>query len=855
MKKSMFLVISTASAVVSTPLLLASCESTTQKLVKQPKTNKQQVLKQKTLNELFTEGLNSVHFDLQDNDLLKLYPSEIKYQNLKITKNSSSDIIFQFSGDLIPDDVNGNLKINFYFTAKDPKTSKWIKSEVKSLSLSGFKNLKTVAQEQLNKLTYNFEDQNNTSLLPNAIVNRNKVTFSPLESDRLHVVSQFDADDENGNVTLSYKLRSFNPSYETQSISKTFSGFKTTLQDQREKELVKMNQISASLNNISLKSSIIKKQTRPRNITLEDFNLPQNESYKLSLNSITPNDDKGSLDVSFKVISNKFNDIVSNDKTITLTGLLTTEEYNKQSDASFLKTLNESFASFIYSGLAKNTTLASETLDNQYSAENNKNKVTIVSLDKSDILGRTLITYTMNATNSETNSELTSEAKTFEIDGFITQGSIQEQLDEKLSLLSSLELSSIDKPNTQASHVTKQNIVSLSDNNFDFIINSLEANDQDGSLQVSVKFVSKKNWQLHSNDKTITIDGFLTNAEIIRRSDAAFLNELNSKQVSFNFTGENKDNTLPTNATEKEKYASSIQPDVNVEILRLIPNNDLGQITIKYSLNAVNPESKNTITVSEPKEVTLSGFLTTEAHNIQQENIRLNSLLQNVTVDLNPKFNKSQNKASKLNSMDLISANLAANSNAVLKFNIIGDDENGVATIEYYLVSNSEKLVLSHSDKKIINISGFYTREQERLNKLIDSINTFDSKDISLEPSVFNKETFMGYYQDNKYAREVTKPDKLDNFINLSIENTKIIIESIKIQEDLINNDLFNLEIKFHLNSLKYNNTVSKSKTVVVNGIDLIAQKYLENYYLPKLQSLKFKSGYVVNPKICTFIQ
>ncbi|MFV8471110.1 lipoprotein 17-related variable surface protein [Mycoplasma sp. HF11B] len=490
--------------------------------------NSNQQLKQDLKAQLNTET-NGYTISLKDNSLLAKLPSEITFDNLQgINSNKNSDFIFQFTGELVPSQRDGSLQVSFYVRALDPETKKWVYSDVKTFTLSGFKNDNNLTDEALEQAKLEIKALDYKSLLPSEAAQRDFISLVNYNKDLYKANIELVPADEPGYLCVYYKLENIASQYNTKVMLQVIKGFKTTLERNKEQTKASLDSQMNSIARLTVESSIDKDETKASQITHNEVVFPQLVDAASNIIESSFDDEKGIYTVKFDLVSTIYPEIKSEEKTITISGFLTNGQIINKADNKFRKELHNFIVAnpiaFQYKeNENRDHILPSNTNDADFKALNVPEDLTlhIKSLNKDDSNGIISIIYTVSRLNPETNNVVeTNEEQVATINGFYTQRQLeidteQARLDREISNFDLDLLDTVNKAEVKASTISK---ISFDTNNLPQDANlqiTFEPNDDKGEVVVTYAFISTKSalGSISSSTKKIVLNNFLTNEQ------------------------------------------------------------------------------------------------------------------------------------------------------------------------------------------------------------------------------------------------------------------------------------------------------------------------------------------------------
>ncbi|MFV8483492.1 lipoprotein 17-related variable surface protein [Mycoplasma sp. Z473B] len=524
MKKKTRKILLSLLPVWSLTALAASCNNPTKS---NDKSDANQQIQQNLKIQLNTEA-NSYTINLKDNSFLTKLPSEIVFDNLQgINTNKNKDFVFQFTGNLVPDQSAGTLQVSYYVRALDPETKKWEYSDVKTVTLSGFKNDNNLTDEAIEQAKLEIKAFDYKTMLPSEASQREFISLANYNKELYKAHIELVPVDKSGYLCVYYKLENIASQYNTKVILHVIKGFKTTLEHNKEQIQANLNSQINSIALLTLKR-INKDETKASQITNSELVFPQLVDATANFVDSSFDDEKGTYTVKFQLVSTIYPELKSKEKTITISGFLTNGQIINKADNKFRKELHDFIVAnpiaFQYKeNENRDHTLPSSTNDADFKALNVPEDLTlhIKSLNKDDSNGIVSIIYTVSRLNPETNNVVeTNEEQVATINDFYTQRQLeidteQARLNQEISKFNLALLDSVKKAEIKASTISKLN---FNANNLPQDTNlqiTLEPNDDKGQLSITFALVSAKSGlnSVISTSKTIIVSGFLTNEQ------------------------------------------------------------------------------------------------------------------------------------------------------------------------------------------------------------------------------------------------------------------------------------------------------------------------------------------------------
>ncbi|MFV8474023.1 lipoprotein 17-related variable surface protein [Mycoplasma sp. Z407A] len=490
--------------------------------------NSNQQLKQDLKAQLNTEA-NGYTISLKDNSLLAKLPSEITFDNLQgINSNKNNDFIFQFTGELVPSQRDGSLQVSFYVRAMDPETKKWVYSDVKAFTLSGFKNDNNLTDEALEQAKLEIKALDYKSMLPSEAAQRDFISLTNYNKDLYKANIELVPADEPGYLCVYYKLENIASQYNTKVMLQVIKGFKTSLEYNKEQTKVSLNNQINSIARLTVANSIDKDETKASQINNNEVIFPQLLDATANIIESSFDDEKGTYTAKFELVSTIYPEIKSEEKTITISGFLTNGQIINKADNKFRKELHNFIVAnpiaFQYKeNENRDHILPSSTNDADFKALNVPQGLIlhVKSLNKDDSNGIVSIIYTVSRLNPDTNNVVeTNEEQVATINDFYTQRQLeidteQARLNQEISNFNLTLLDTVNKAEVKASAISK---ISFDTNNLPQDANlqiTFEPNDDKGEVVVTYAFISTKPTlgSISSSTKKIVLNNFLTNEQ------------------------------------------------------------------------------------------------------------------------------------------------------------------------------------------------------------------------------------------------------------------------------------------------------------------------------------------------------
>ncbi|MFV8469291.1 lipoprotein 17-related variable surface protein [Mycoplasma sp. MV126] len=580
---------------------------------------------------------------------------------------------------------------------------------------------------------------------------------------------------------------------------------------------------------------------------LQGINSNKNNDFIFQFTGeLVPSQSDGSLQVSFYVRAmdpetKKW--VYSDVKTFTLSGF---KNDNNLTDEA-LEQAKLEIKAFDYKSM-----LPSEAAQRDFISLTNYNKDLYkanIELVPADEPGYLCVYYKLENIASQYNTKVMLQViKGFKTSLEYNKAQTKVSLNNQINSIARLTVaSSIDKDETKASQINNNEVIfpQLLDATANIIESSFD--DEKGTYTVKFELVSTIYPEIKSEEKTITISGFLTNGQIINKADNKFRKELHNflvaNPIAFQYKeNENRDHILPSSTNDADFKALNVPEGLTLHVKSLNKDDSNGIVSIIYTVSRLNPETNNVVETNEEQVATINDFYTQRQLEIDNEQARLNQEINNFNLALLDTVNKEETLPSQItkDSFDVSKLNPESKINISFEAN----DNNGELLVKYQLSSNKSNLSDLHTETKELSIQGFNTTERARMFEIYNNFE-LTTQDINLDPSVIDKDSFAAYYAGKKYRTEITNiSDKVKSLLSKKIENVKIDIKKVAVSEDFISSDPYlNLKFTLSLTSLIDSKISFNDKVVEVNILDLVAQKFLDNY-IQKVKDVRLTSQF-----------
>lgn len=602
-----------------------------------PKITKEQI------NENLNDKVKNIKLELVSQNLKKDFASKINYTNITSNYQNKDNYIFQYYY-FNPDDEHGTLKVDFYLKYYYEDEKRWITSAILNQTFEGFRTYQNEIDDNVSKIKLEFKDKDNKVELPSSIILKNTFIYSNYDVNKYKIISNPAANDNEGKIELSYRLKDKKSNLLSKEMKASFSGFKTTLMKNRDDEKRDIDNALNLINALETKNTIDKNNTQASSIKNEDILIStQSANFNFNILELSPDNEHGNLFVKFQLQSKKIADIKSEEKTLKIPNFLTDQEILNRKRSAIINRLNSELANIKFkldSSINKNETLPSEITQKDkvllastlVANENYK----IIELKPNDKEGKLIVVFKLIDNSEPKLGEVEStQAGEFIIDTLMTT-ELRNRKIEKQNLKSAID--SLDDIKVNKNKIDflpsqiKEADFELDYQNFKIIIidNSITKNDKNGTISLKVKLHSQKFDDLYSEEKTLTLKGFLTTDQHInnvKKSETAKLNQIIAN-VLASLKDENKKKSLASFVQDNDIQTANVPIDVKCSI-KLEPNNDKGKLKIVLSLiKHIDPE--NIDVQSENKEITINGFQNQKDYDIAAEKVKLNNSLSNI---------------------------------------------------------------------------------------------------------------------------------------------------------------------------------------------------------------------------------
>lgn len=737
------------------------------------------------------------------------YASTLNWSDFETSKKLNSAYL-RSNGELIFDDINGEVKLNYYFEKQyiDKKTgaSYWIKSKVYTTKITGFKSFLKNLNIAVDKVNLSINEKNINTILPSQYIqNLSNFKFDNLNNE-YELQKKFSYDDQKGELTISYWYNDNKKNLKSNIVTKKFVGFNTLLNIERQETSKKLSNL---VNSIDLNEflALEKHNKKPSEIKNVDFNKKNIDGVMLVIEKMQANDEEGTLSISFYLKSSnpKFSDLKTEIKTVKLTDFLTNAQFINNQRNETIAYLNELIGNLNIKVSDKKpetaikrfaSSIKQSDLNIEILKPNNNLKnieVVVKQLIPNDESGKLSIRLAIKQLNKQIN-EYCESSKFIEVElsGYKTKTMDKNEKIESLNNVAkettTLRLiSSKDIAKTFASDVQKNDFETKISNDFYIeILEISESNDDKGSLKI--KFVVKTNEKqykdLRSNEQTITLTGFYTKEQYLKACKQELNKLISDDKIEANvvFDKENdKSNILPSTVEGKEIHLNISDSKYIIEgNPSIIADDDQGILSISWTIK-VKEEKFKTFIVSESRiSKKITNFLTKKQNEINIEQKRLDTLVEQENI-ISLKNNEylTSKKSSMISKNDFELNKQKSNELAGLELNIleINVNANGKLEITFSLLNKTFKHGTIESNKKTVTFN-FLSDEDYTFN-LINNL-SISKESTYVTDGVYTIADFNNKIANNK--QEIAKLLGISDFLNqnsiieLNQENTNAIV-------------------------------------------------------------------------------
>ncbi|QKX39936.1 lipoprotein 17-related variable surface protein [Metamycoplasma hominis] len=737
------------------------------------------------------------------------YASTLNWSDFETSKKLNSAYL-RSNGELIFDDINGEVKLNYYFEKQyiDKKTgaSYWIKSKVYTTKITGFKSFLKNLNIAVDKVNLSINEKNINTILPSQYIqNLSNFKFDNLNNE-YELQKKFSYDDQKGELTISYWYNDNKKNLKSNIVTKKFVGFNTLLNIERQETSKKLSNL---VNSIDLNEflALEKHNKKPSEIKNVDFNRKNIDGAMLVIEKMQANNEDGTLLISFYLKSSnpKFSDLKTEIKTVKLTDFLTNAQFINNQRNETIAYLNDQIGNLNIKVSDKKpetaikrfaSSIKQSDLNIEIPKPNNNLKnieVVVKQLIPNDESGKLSIRLAIKQLNKQIN-EYCESSKLIEVElsGYKTKTMDKNEKIESLNKVAkettTLRLiSSKNIAKTFASDVQINDFETEISNDFYIeILEISESNDDKGSLKI--KFVVKTNEKqykdLKSNEQTITLTGFYTKEQYLKACKQELNKLISDDKIEANvvFDKENdKSNILPSNVEGKEIHLNISDSKYIIEgNPSIIADDDQGILSISWTIK-VKEEKFKTFIVSESRiSKKITNFLTKKQNEINIEQKRLDALVEQENI-ISLKNNEylTSKKSSMISKNDFELNKQKSNELAGLELNIseIKANANGKLKITFSLLNKTFKHGTKESNKKTVTFD-FLSDENYTFN-LINNLN-ISKESTYVTDGVYTEADFNNKIANNK--QEIAKLLGISDFLNqnsiieLNQESTNAIV-------------------------------------------------------------------------------
>lgn len=737
------------------------------------------------------------------------YASALNWSDFETSKKLNSTYL-RSNGELIFDDINGEVKLNYYFEKQyiDKKTgaSYWIKSKVYTTKFTGFKSFLKNLNIAVNKVNLSINEKNINTILPSQYIqNLDNFKFNNLNNE-YELQKKFSYDDQKGELTISYWYNDNKKNLKSNIVTKKFVGFNTLLNIERQETLKKLSNL---VNSIDLNEFLAteKHNKKPSEIKNVDFNKKNIDGAMLVIEKMQANDEEGTLSISFylKSTNPKFSNLKTEIKTVKLTDFLTNAQFINNQRNETIAYLNDQIGNLNIKVSDKKpetaikrfaSSIKQSDLNIEILKPNNNFKnieVVVKQLIPNDESGKLSIRLAIKQLNKQINEYCeSSKFVEVELSGYKTKTMDKNEKIESLNKVAkettTLRLiSSKNIAKTFASDVQINDFETKISNDFYIeILEISESNDDKGNLKI--KFVVKTNEKqykdLKSDEQTITLTGFYTKEQYLKACKQELNKLISDGKIEANlvFDKENdKSNILPSNVEEKEIHLNISDSKYTIEgNPSIIADDDQGILSISWTIK-VEEEKFKTFIVSESRiSKKITNFLTKKQNEINIEQKRLDALVEQENI-ISLKNNEylTSKKSSMISKNDFELNKQKSNELAGLELNIskIKANANGKLEITFSLLNKTFKHGTKESNKKTVTFN-FLSDENYTFN-LINNL-SISKESTYVTDGVYTEADFNNKIANNK--QEIAKLLGISDFLNqnsiieLNQESTNAIV-------------------------------------------------------------------------------
>lgn len=737
------------------------------------------------------------------------YASTLNWSDFETSKKLNSAYL-RSNGELIFDDINGEVKLNYYFEKQyiDKKTgaSYWIKSKVYTTKITGFKSFLKNLNIAVDKVNLSINEKNINTILPSQYIqNLSNFKFDNLNNE-YELQKKFSYDDQKGELTISYWYNDNKKNLKSNIVTKKFVGFNTLFNIERQETSKKLSNL---VNSIDLNEflALEKHNKKPSEIKNVDFNRKNIDGAMLVIEKMQANNEDGTLLISFYLKSSnpKFSDLKTEIKTVKLTDFLTNAQFINNQRNETIAYLNDQIGKLNIKVSDKKpettikrfaSSIKQSDLNIEISKPNNNLKnieVVVKQLIPNDESGKLSIILAIKQLNKQIN-EYCESSKLIEVElsGYKTKTMDKNEKIESLNNVAkettTLRLiSSKDIAKTFASDVQKNDFETKISNDFYIeILEISESNDDKGNLKIKfvVKTKEEQYKDLKSNEQTITLTGFYKKEQYLKACKQELNKLISDDKIEANvvFDKENdKSNIFPSNVEGKEIHLNISDSKYIIEgNPSIIADDDQGILSVSWTIK-VKEEKFKTFIVSESRiSKKITNFLTKKQNEINIEQKRLDALVEQKNI-ISLKNNEylTSKKSSMISENDFELNKQKSNELAGLELNIseISANASGKLEITFSLLNKTFKHGTIESNKKTVTFN-FLSDENYTFN-LINNL-SISKESTYVTDGVYTKADFNNKIANNK--QEIAKLLGISDFLNqnsiieLNQESTNAIV-------------------------------------------------------------------------------
>ncbi|WP_029608816.1 lipoprotein 17-related variable surface protein [Mycoplasma simbae] len=276
--------------------------------------NSDKLAQKGAINSSFIElSANNVKlfFDSEHQPSKQMQASQVLSQNLKHTSLDST-VAFRINN-YITNDLDGTINVEYYLVHFDKYGKEILRSEIKNVEFGGYLTIKELLDKAIEQINYQSKEVNKDSTLASEFIAQNGVYFN-FENEQCQLHSQIQANDENGEIDITYWLSSKqHPNLISNKISAKISGFETNSARQlkhEQSEISRLNQLLRQNSENLVELANKKENTLASQYLLEDFALKNNVSFsdaQTELDIVATDDETGNATIRVILTSTKPN--------------------------------------------------------------------------------------------------------------------------------------------------------------------------------------------------------------------------------------------------------------------------------------------------------------------------------------------------------------------------------------------------------------------------------------------------------------------------------------------------------------------------------------------------------------------